>query len=268
VVVLVRAVPYYIIVLGTAGSGKTSLTSVLQTYLVSHQLDAITVNLDPAVESLPYKPDVDVRDYVDAREIMRKTGLGPNGALIASIDMLISNIEDLKEEIHSYRANYIIIDTPGQMEIFAFRPTGPLVLDAIVGDHKTVALFLTDITYAIKPSSLFSALLLATSTHFRLKYPQINVLTKIDLLPREEVERIIEMLEDPENLANGIAGERDLRLLWDLDDIEYITEKLTIFETIPVSNTTGEGFDNLYASIQRVVAGGEDYFTEEPNPVL
>jgi GTPase SAR1 family protein len=264
----VVAVPYFIIVLGTAGSGKTSLTSVLQTYLVSHQLDAITVNLDPAVESLPYKPDIDVRDYVDAREIMRKTGLGPNGSLIASIDMLITNISDLKEEIDSYRANYVILDTPGQMEIFAFRPTGPLVLESIVGDHKAAALFLTDITYATRPSSLFSALLLAASTHFRLKYPQINVLTKIDLLPREEVEKILTMLEDPEQLASGISGERDLRLLWDLDDVEYITEKLTIFETIPVSNITGEGFDDLYASIQRVVAGGEDYYTEEPNPVL
>lgn len=259
---------YYIIVLGTAGSGKTSLTSVLQTYLVSHQLDAIAVNLDPAVESLPYKPDVDIREYVNARDIMRKTGLGPNGALIASIDMIMSNIEDLKEEISSYRANYIIIDTPGQMEIFAFRPTGPLVLSAIVGDAKAVSLFLADITYAARPSSLFSALLLSASTHFRLRYPQINVLTKIDLLPGEEVEKILEMIGDPELLASSISSERDLRLFWDISDIEYISEKLTIFETIPVSNVTGEGFDNLYSSIQRVVAGGEDYYTEEPNPML
>jgi GTPase SAR1 family protein len=264
----VVSVPYYIIVLGTAGSGKTSLTSVLQTYLADHQLDAIVVNLDPAVESLPYKPDVDVRDYVDARELMRKTGLGPNGALIASIDMLAANIEELREEIDSYRANYVIVDTPGQMEIFAFRPTGPLVLSALVGDYKAVALFLTDITYTTRPSNLLSALLLAASTHFRLKYPQINVLTKIDLLPGEEVEKVLAMLEDPEQLASSITSERDVRLLWDLEDVEYLAEKLTIFETIPVSNVTGEGFDDLYASIQRVVAGGEDYYTEEPNPVL
>ena len=52
--------PYFIVVLGTAGSGKTSLTSVLQTYLEDHQLDSIIVNLDPAVEELPYEPHVDV----------------------------------------------------------------------------------------------------------------------------------------------------------------------------------------------------------------
>ncbi|MEM1600305.1 MAG: GTPase, partial [Sulfolobaceae archaeon] len=30
----------------------------------------------------------------------------------------------------------------------------------------------------------------------------------------------------------------------------------------------GKGFNELYAEIQRVIAGGEDYLTEEPNPKL
>lgn len=260
--------PYFVLVLGTAGSGKTSLASMLYSYLASHQLDAVLVNLDPAVEDLPYEPDVDVRDYVDAREIMKRTGLGPNGALVASVDMLLLNVEDIKEEVWSYRGNYIIVDTPGQMEIFAFRPAGPLVLKSIVGDAKTVSLFLVDSTFAHSPSSLFSALLLSASTHARLGYPQVNVLTKIDLLEPGLIQKIIEMLEDPEVLATSISEERASRLIWDENEIESLAEKLTLFECIPVSNATGEGFDDLYAAIQRIVAGGEDYYTEEPNPVL
>jgi len=166
--------------LGTAGSGKTSLTSVLQTYLEDHQLDSIIVNLDPAVEELPYEPHVDVRDYVDTREVMRKTGLGPNGALIASIDMLLMNIEDLKEEVWSYKSNYVIIDTPGQMELFAFRQTGPLVLKALIGDAKSAGVFLIDSSYAQQASNLLSALLLVASTYVRLKIPLVNALTKTD----------------------------------------------------------------------------------------
>lgn len=260
--------PYFIVVLGTAGSGKTSLSSVLHTYLTSHQLDSILVNLDPAVEELPYEPDVDVREYVDARELMKKTGLGPNGALIASIDMLLMNIEDIKEEIWSYKTNYIIIDTPGQMEIFAFRQTGPLVLRAIIGDAKSVGLFLIDSTYATQPSNLLSALLLASSTYVRLKIPLINTLTKIDLLESNSLSRVLEMIDDPDQLSAEIANEKDARLIWDQDEVSSILDKLMVFETVPVSNILGEGFDDLYAAIQRVVAGGEDYYTEEPNPVI
>ncbi|MEM1641757.1 MAG: ATP/GTP-binding protein [Desulfurococcaceae archaeon] len=260
--------PYFIIVLGTAGSGKSSLTSVLYTYLTSHQLDAAMVNLDPAVEDLPYKPDVDVRDYVDARDIMRKTGLGPNGALLASVDMLLLNIEDIKEEVWSLRSNYIVIDTPGQMEIFAFRPTGPMVLRALVGDAKAVSLFLVDSTFASSPLNLLSALLLSASTYARIGYPQINVLTKIDLLEPGQLEKTLEMLENPEELAGSIMSERPARLIWDEYEIETIAEKLTVFETVPISSLSGEGFDDLYAAIQRVVAGGEDYYTEEPSPRL
>jgi len=217
---------------------------------------------------LPYEPDVDVRDYVDAREIMRKTGLGPNGALIASIDMLLMNLEDLREEVWSYKANYVIIDTPGQMELFAFRHTGPMVLRGLIGDAKTTGIFLVDSTYAQQSSNLFSALLLAASTYVRLKMPLVVALTKIDLLEPDKLTKILEMLEDPEYLSAEIAHEKDARLIWDVDEVASILEKLAVFTVIPVSNVTGEGFDDLYAAIQRVVAGGEDYYTEEPSPAL
>lgn len=260
--------PYFIIVLGTAGSGKTSLTSMLHTYLVSHQLDAAIVNLDPAVEELPYDPDIDVRDYVDARDVMRRTGLGPNGALIASIDMLLANIQEIQDLVWSMKANYILIDTPGQMELFAFRDTGSIVLKSIVGDAKAVALYLIDSTYASRSSNIFSALLLAASTHARLGYPQVNVLTKVDLLSEEAMGKLTGLLDDPDTLSVEIASEKQASLVWDEEEISSILEKLLVFDIVPVSNTLGEGFDSLYAAIQRVLAGGEDYFTEEPNPVL
>jgi len=265
---LVTTMPYFIIILGTAGSGKTSLTSVFHTYLTSHQLDASIVNLDPAVEDLPYEPDIDVRDYVDAREVMRKTGLGPNGALIASIDMLLPYIEELRDLVWSLRSNYILIDTPGQMELFAFRDTGPIVLKSLIGDAKAVSLYLIDSTYAAKSSNLFSALLLAASTYVRLSYPQINVLTKIDLLNEGDLERLLGVLEDPDELSSEVVNERQASLIWDESEVLSLLEKLLVFDMVPVSNTLGEGLDALYAAVQRVVAGGEDYFTEEPNPVL
>ncbi|MGC9181753.1 ATP/GTP-binding protein [Thermogladius sp.] len=258
--------PYYIVVLGTAGSGKTTLSGSLREYLEDHSLDAAIVNLDPAVEKLPYDPDVDVRDYVDAREVMEKYGLGPNGALIASMDMLALKINDLREEIEGLRPNYFIIDTPGQMEVFAFRETGPIILNSIIGENRRASLFLIDGLQVVNPNNLLSSLLLSASVHARLAYPQINVVTKTDLIPGDELDKIGEYLEDPYSLAEALNSPG--YLIWSKDEIGLLLEKLMLFDVVKISNVSGEGLDELYAAVQRVLAGGEDYYTEEPNPVL
>ncbi len=69
------------------------------------------INLDPGVEELPYTPQIDVREYVNVRDVMRRYGLGPNGALIKSIDMLLQYKDLIKEKIGKMDADYIMVDT-------------------------------------------------------------------------------------------------------------------------------------------------------------
>jgi len=260
--------PYYIVILGTAGSGKTTLTGSLQEWLEDYGFDVATINLDPAAEYLPYKPDIDVRDYVNAREIMLKYKLGPNGALIVSADLIATRLDEILDEVNALRSNYIIIDTPGQLEVFAFRESGPVVLNTIVGSSKTVTLFLIDSIFSKSPSGLLSALLLSASIHVRLGKPQVNVLTKSDLISDEDLDKIINYMENPEEFAYNLISDKTTRILWDLGDLEAILPRLTMYKMIPVSSINRDGFDNLYAMIQRIVAGGEDYLTEEPSPIL
>jgi len=115
---------YYIFILGTAGSGKTTLVKAFADYLEDNDMDVAIINIDPAVESLPYVPDVDIREHVDSHEVMRRFGLGPNSALITSIDLALTKAKEIKDEMDQIRANYVLVDTPGQIELFAFRETG------------------------------------------------------------------------------------------------------------------------------------------------
>lgn len=253
---------YYIFLVGTAGSGKTTLAKVLQDYLLSNDLDAAIINLDPAVENLPYTPDFDIRDYVNAFEVMEKYNLGPNSSLIASVDMALLKANEMKEELDKIEANYVIVDTPGQVELFAFRDSGRLLSSLVAGENKSASIFLMDSFLAKEARSYVSLLLLSSSVKFRLGLPQVNVLSKIDLMSKQELERILSWSNGEElidNLGNISEYSEDL--------INSLLESLDS-NPIPISSMTNEGLDDLYAELQRVFAGGEDYETEEPNARL
>ena len=53
-----------IYITGTAGSGKSLLTSNLLQWYIDHDNFPITLNLDPSVSELPYLPDVDIRELI------------------------------------------------------------------------------------------------------------------------------------------------------------------------------------------------------------
>jgi|OSPMetMinimDraft_2_1075162.scaffolds.fasta_scaffold01900_3 hypothetical protein len=254
---------YFIFILGTAGSGKTTLTKSFQEYLLDNEMDTAIINLDPAVEHLPYTPDFDVREYVDAYEVMETYNLGPNSALIASIDLILTKASEIKSEIDQIEANYVLIDTPGQIELFAYRETGRLIAELIKGNNKALGLFLLDSYLAKEARSFISLLLLSSSIRFRLDLPIVNVLNKIDLLRDDEVDKILRWSENAENLIDEL-GKIDE---YSIDLVHLLIENLSS-NLIPISSADGKGFDELYAEIQRVIAGGEDYLTEEPNPRL
>jgi len=84
--------PFTVIMVGMAGSGKTSLMAQLQASLEEaeegskekHQQHAYCVNLDPATLNVPYDVSIDIRDTVNYKQVMKTHKLGPNGAIMVS----------------------------------------------------------------------------------------------------------------------------------------------------------------------------------------
>ncbi len=257
---------YYVIVMGPAGSGKSALTNAFSDWIEDNEMSAVRVNFDPAAEFIPYNPDVDVRDYVDVKEIMGRYGLGPNGALIAATDMLVNHVSDIKSEIESFNSNYVVIDMPGQLEIVAFRRVGPLLINYLTEGRKTATLFLVDPYLALSPFSMMSMLLLSISSMLRMSKPQVVVLTKIDLLTPEQEMRITSMFDEG-YLCDELLRSKDvIDVELSLRLCEVVKELLT--EVVPTSAVSGKGLDGIYAALQRVLGYGEDYLTEEPSGKL
>jgi len=105
---------YIVFIIGTAGSGKSLLTASFSEWLQMAKQDVITVNLDPGVLTMPYTPNIDIRDYIKIEDIMKQYGLGPNGALIMAADLIAEETDRLGEEIASFKPDFVLIDTPGQ----------------------------------------------------------------------------------------------------------------------------------------------------------
>ena len=245
---------HYVVMMGTAGCGKSTLTSALESFMKNYDLDVVTVNLDPAARRLPYNPDVDVRDLVDVDEIMNQLGLGPNGALVAAVDMVAGQVDQLKEMIEESKSEYAIIDTPGQIELFAYRSTGPLIVSALQGT-STTSLHLLDPNLARNAEGYVSLTLLGLSLLFRFTAAQFTVLSKSDLLSEEEIERIVNWSTNPVDLYENIDTDgkgvpHDLsKMICEM--LERIGSRN---EIIPISAQNNEGMDALYAELERVWA--------------
>jgi len=243
----------YVYILGPAGSGKSTLTASLANIIESHNLTVARVNLDPGAEWTPYEPDVDVRNYIKLRDVMEKYKLGPNGGLIVSVDLIINYINDIVRTIEDMEPDYVLIDTPGQMELFAFRETGANIAKILGGSKNSAVLFLIDSFSMKRPSIMASMLLLAASTYVKFMFPQINVLTKIDKISDLDLKQIIEWSQDLNTLSDALESEMQETKREISRDILLIVSNLGFLgELVPVSSFKSETTMELYAELQRV----------------
>ncbi len=248
----------FVYFIGTAGSGKSTLTHSFKEWMGLRGLDAITVNLDPGAENLPYDPDVDIRDWISLKEIMDSYGLGPNGAQIACADMLALNTSDVKNSIESFKTDYILVDTPGQLELFVFREAGKYIVK-FLNPQRSIIAYLVDHALAKTASGFVSQLLLSISTNFRLGQPQINILSKADMLSKEEIEQVERWGHDPDELSNAISNEK-ASVYREMS--EGLLQLINGFDNQSKLFPTGKedylGIEDLYTSIQLQFEGGED----------
>ncbi len=244
--------------IGSAGSGKSSLTGAFMGWMQKQGFDAITVNLDPGIENAPYVPDIDIREWIKMRDIMKEHGVGPNGAQIIAADMLAMNLDEMKEMIDSFETEYVIFDTPGQMELFVLRQSGKYLIEAL-GAEKSMIGFLFDPIISRTPSGFISLLLQAASIEVRFNIPFMGILTKSDLLEDDSIEKILNWSKDILDLEEAIHNEQpSMHNQLSVEFLSAIKSFGAGQKLIPASSTYGFGMEDIYNAAQEVFYGGED----------
>ena len=246
-----------IYITGTAGSGKSLLTSNLLQWYIDHDNFPITLNLDPAVSELPYLPDVDIRDHIDINNIIETYGLGPNGAIIMAHDLISTKIQDIQLEVDELNPDYILIDTPGQIELFAYRFSGNYFISNFQADSK-VTIFIMDGVLVSSPINFVSLSLLSTSINLRLKTSQINVLSKRDLII-DNLENILDWSHSDTTLLEALDKENNQEFsLLSKDVVKIISQNGLNQDLVAVSNLTMNGLIELYSVLSRILNQGEE----------
>jgi len=249
---------FVVFIIGTAGSGKSMLTSSYGNWLRTEKQNVALANLDPGALHLPYTPDLDVRDFISIENIMDEYGLGPNGALIMAADLIADMSEKLGEELDLISPDIVLVDTPGQMELFAFRASGPYIARELTREPKAIV-YLFDSVFSANPLNYVSNMFLSAAIHTRFFLPQVHALSKCDLLPEKEVDNILDWSESTAALENAIQerSEDETRRLLSYNLMEAMHQLELTFAMIPVSSKTNEGIVELSAFLERIFKGGE-----------
>ena len=143
-------------------------------------------------------------------------------------------------------AQLVLVDTPGQLEVFAFHASGPKIVSRLA---DPVGIFIIDAIIGVE--DLPAAYLYSLATSYRLGISTLRVVNKVDLLDEGELRRFKEYLQNPRVLA------RTVRAKGVLADI-YLPMLRVLCKVIPaqrvplVSAKTGEGFDELLTMLYEV----------------
>ncbi|KAJ6561067.1 hypothetical protein DFH09DRAFT_1160363 [Mycena vulgaris] len=265
--------PIAIITIGMAGAGKSTFVQRINSYL--HSLDPPSppyiLNLDPAVTRVPFEANIDIRDTVNYQEVMKQYNLGPNGGILTALNLFTTKFDQVLSlvEKRADTVDYVILDTPGQIEIFTWSASGAIITDAVASSLPTVVAYIIDTPRTTAPATFMSNMLYACSILYKTKLPFILVFNKTDVQPHDFA---LEWMQDFEAFEAALAahsGTRDsegeptyMNSLMNSMSL-VLDEFYKHLKAVGVSSMTGAGIKDFFDAVDASRAEYEtDYLPE------
>ncbi|XP_044866641.1 GPN-loop GTPase 1 [Mauremys mutica] len=246
------APPVCVLVLGMAGSGKTTLVQRLTAHLHSQNSPPYVINLDPAVHELPFPANIDIRDTVKYKEVMKQYGLGPNGGIVTSLNLFATRFDQVMKFIEKRQntSQYVLIDTPGQIEVFTWSASGTIITEALASTFPSVVVYVMDTSRSTSPITFMSNMLYACSILYKTKLPFILAMNKTDIIDHSFA---VEWMQDFEIFQDALNQEttyvsnltRSMSLVLD--------EFYSSLKVVGVSAVLGTGLDEFFVKVSEAV---------------
>ncbi|XP_030023283.2 GPN-loop GTPase 3 [Manduca sexta] len=255
---------YAQLVVGPAGSGKSTYCSTIVKHANDSKRIVEVVNLDPAAEHFDYEPLVDIRELIHLDDAMEDEELqfGPNGGLVFCIETLLENCDWLEEQLGDVDDDYILFDCPGQIELYTHLPVMRKLVDQLQRwNFRICVVFMVDSQFMIDGAKFLSGTMAALSVMVNLELPHVNILTKMDLLTKTARNQIDSYLDpDPHILLTDM---RNAKSKWHekyaklTEAIGQVIENFSLVRFYPLNIKDEESIDNILLTIDNIIQYGE-----------
>ena len=144
--------------------------------------------------------------------------LGPNGAITTCLNLFATKVDqilgliDKRAPDHEYGLittlvliRYIIVDTPGQMEVFLWSASGQILLDTLASTYPTVLAYIIDTPRSSSPATFMSNMLYACSVLYKTSLPMVLVCNKTDV---KDAAFVKSWMTDFEQFQNAVRMEK------------------------------------------------------------
>lgn len=257
---------YAQLVIGPAGSGKSTYCKTIQIHAATTKRSIKIINLDPAAENIEYNCDINIKDLITVADVMEKKKLGPNGALVYCMDYLYSKFEWLETQINSFGDNqYFLIDCPGQLELFSHYPVMKYIVQKLKKlGMNIMSVFCLDSTFTTEYSKFISGSSLALASMIQLELSHINVLTKADLINNPDAIEALrdidvkDLLRKEESTVSDIVNTKFFNLNKALVDL---LDNYSLIELIPLNLNDEESINEVMYNCDTVL---QFYENQEP----
>ncbi|KAF2018785.1 XPA-binding protein-like protein [Aaosphaeria arxii CBS 175.79] len=299
--------PVSIVCVGMAGSGKTTFMQRLVSHLYTHPDPTVAtpavsqasttppyiLNLDPAVRHVPFTPNIDIRDSVNYKEVMKQFNLGPNGGILTSLNLFSTKIDQVigllekrtapptpapvpeqstvefmtgqgkapAPATQQQQVKHILVDTPGQIEVFVWSASGEILLSSLASTFPTVIAYIIDTPRTTSTSTFMSNMLYACSILYKTKLPMILVFNKTDA---QSADFAKEWMTDFESFQEALRKEEEGGAFGGegmgggsgymgslLNSMSLVLEEFyNHLSVVGVSAMTGDGMDEFFKGVQ------------------
>ncbi|KAL6933295.1 GPN-loop GTPase 1 [Hanseniaspora guilliermondii] len=254
-----------VICIGMAGSGKTTFMQRLNSHLHAEKTPPYVINLDPATLKVPFGCHIDIRDSIKYKKVMENYDLGPNGAIVTSLNLFSTKIDQVMKIVEKRSTTFenCIIDTPGQIECFVWSASGSIITESFASQYPTVIAYIVDTPRNQSPSTFMSNMLYACSILYKTKLPMILVFNKNDVV---KADFAIDWMKDFEAFQDAILKDKELQgetgmgsgyMGSLINSMSLMLEEFySQLDCVQVSSATGAGFDDFMKAVK---SKGEEY---------
>lgn len=235
------------------------------------------MNLDPAVHSVPFESNIDIRDSINYKEVMKQYNLGPNGGILTSLNLFATKVDQIIGLLEKRTApvdpanpsgrpiKHILVDTPGQIEVFVWSASGSILLETLASSFPTVIAYVIDTPRTSSTSTFMSNMLYACSILYKTKLPMILVFNKTDV---QDAEFAKEWMTDFDAFQSALRQEEDAGAFGAeggsggfgagsgymgslLNSMSLMLEEFyRHLSVVAVSSMTGDGVEDFFSAVE------------------